>query len=87
MDTATIQAPGALTRRTVWSELVFLTQVSRPGLWTTTALFYLMPLGHRAFLRSGIFWAGLFYVLVPLGLVLYGAALGFSISHFDVLRH
>jgi hypothetical protein len=87
MDTATIQAPGALTRRTVWSELVFLTQVSRPGLWTTTALFYLMPLGHRAFLHSGIFWAGLFYVLVPLGLVLYGAALGFSISHFDVLRH
>src|SRR5258706_959779 len=72
MDTATIQAPGALTRRTIWSELVFLTQVSRPGLWTTTALFYLMPLGHRAFVRSGIFWAGLFYVLVPLGLVLYG---------------
>src|SRR6266478_6880 len=31
-----------------------------------------MPLGHRAFLRSWSFWVGLFYVLVPLGLVLYG---------------
>jgi len=73
METATIQAPvAALTKRTIWSELIFLTQVSRPGLWTTTALFYLMPLGHRAFLRSWSFWAGLFYVLVPLGLVLYG---------------
>src|SRR6266478_5989024 len=73
METATIQAPAAaLTKRTIWSELVFLTQVSRPGLWTTTTLFYLMPLGHRAFLHSWIFWVGLFYVLVPLGLVLYG---------------
>ncbi len=72
MDTATIQGPAALTKRTNWSELVFLTQVSRPGLWTTTALFYLMPLGHRVFFRSGIFWVGLVYVLVPLGLVLYG---------------
>src|SRR6266436_3356313 len=73
MEAATIQAPAAaLTRRTMWSELVFLTQVSRPGLWTTTTLFYFMPLGHRAFLHSWIFWVGLFYVLVPLGLVLYG---------------
>ena len=72
MGTVTIQAPADVTRRTIWSELRFLTQVSRPGLWTTTALFYLMPLGHRAVFRSGIFWVGLFYVLVPLGLVLYG---------------
>src|SRR6266478_750979 len=72
MGTVTIQAPADVTRRTIWSELRFLTQVSRPGLWTTTTLFYLMPLGHRAFLHSWIFWVGLFYVLVPLGLVLYG---------------
>ncbi len=73
METAAIPAPVvALTKRPIWSELVFLTQVSRPGLWTTTALFYLMPLGHRSFIRSWIFWVGLFYVLVPLGLVLYG---------------
>src|SRR5258707_7934330 len=72
MKTATMQAPATEAKRTVWSGLVFLTQVSRPGLWTTTALFYLMPLGHRDFFRSWIFWIGLFYVLAPLGLVLYG---------------
>lgn len=53
-------------------ELVFLLQVSRPGLWSTTALFYLMPLGHADFLHSGVLWLGLFYVLFPLGFLLYG---------------
>jgi lycopene elongase/hydratase (flavuxanthin-forming) len=72
VETVTIQEPVVGAKRTAWSELVFLTQVSRPGLWTTTTLFYLMPLGHRLFFRSWIFWAGLFYVLVPLGLLLYG---------------
>jgi 4-hydroxybenzoate polyprenyltransferase len=72
METVTIQEPAVAAKRTIWSELVFLTQVSRPGLWTTTALFYLMPLAHSAFFRSWIFWVGLFYVLVPLGLLLYG---------------
>jgi lycopene elongase/hydratase (flavuxanthin-forming) len=52
---------------------VFLIQVSRPGLWTTTALFYLMPLGHRNVPHSATFWLGLFFVLFPLGLLLYGA--------------
>jgi 4-hydroxybenzoate polyprenyltransferase len=51
---------------------VFLLQVSRPGLWSTTALFYLMPLGHADFLHSGKLWLGLFFVLFPLGLLLYG---------------
>jgi 4-hydroxybenzoate polyprenyltransferase len=54
------------------SYFVFLVQVSRPGLWTTTALFYLMPLGHREILHSAAFWLGLFFVLFPLGLLLYG---------------
>ena len=31
-----------------------------------------MALGHGNFIRSWTFWVGLFYVLVPLGLVLYG---------------
>lgn len=52
--------------------LVFLLQVSRPGLWTTTALFYLMPLGHGVIFHSARFWLGLFFVLFPLGLLLYG---------------
>jgi lycopene elongase/hydratase (flavuxanthin-forming) len=54
------------------SELVFLLQVSRPGLWSTTALFYLMPLGRADFLHSRVLWLGLFYVLFPLGFLLYG---------------
>ena len=53
-------------------ELVFLLQVSRPGLWSTTALFYLMPLGRADFLHSRVLWLGLFYVLFPLGFLLYG---------------
>jgi 4-hydroxybenzoate polyprenyltransferase len=52
--------------------LVFLLQVSRPGLWTTTALFYLMPLGRGLIFHSARFWLGLFFVLFPLGLLLYG---------------
>ncbi len=72
METATAEASARRIRHTVWSDVVFLTQVSRPGLWSTTALFYLMALGHRDFIHSRTFWVGLFYVLVPLGLVLYG---------------
>jgi 4-hydroxybenzoate polyprenyltransferase len=54
------------------SDFEFLLQVSRPGLWTTTALFYLMPLGHSIAFTSARFWAGLVYVLIPLGFLLYG---------------
>jgi 4-hydroxybenzoate polyprenyltransferase len=53
-------------------DIAFLLQVCRPGLWTTTALFYLMPLGHSINFSSAKFWAGLVYVLIPLGFVLYG---------------
>src|SRR5467141_1372963 len=55
------------------SGLAFLIQVSRPGLWSTAAMFYLMPLGHADLLHSGRLWLGLFFVLFPLGLLLYGA--------------
>jgi 4-hydroxybenzoate polyprenyltransferase len=59
-------------KRAQTSEFVFLLQVSRPGLWSTTALFYLMPLGHADFLHLRTLWLGLFYVLFPLGFLLYG---------------
>lgn len=72
MSETTLAIPKEQTKRGIWSQLAFLTQVSRPGLWSTTALFYLMPLGHREFWRSGAFWLGLVYVLAPLGLMLYG---------------
>jgi 4-hydroxybenzoate polyprenyltransferase len=64
------QAAGA--QCTPISGPLFLLQVSRPGLWATTALFYLMPLGREFHWRSGSFWAGLVYILFPLGLLLYG---------------
>jgi 4-hydroxybenzoate polyprenyltransferase len=60
-------------KRGLLAGLSFLIQVSRPGLWTTTTLFYLMPLGHWNIFRSAAFWIGLFYVIFPLGLLLYGA--------------
>ena len=59
-------------KRELLSGFSFLVQVSRPGLWSTTAMFYLMPLGHWTAFRSPAFWVGLFYVLFPLGLILYG---------------
>jgi 4-hydroxybenzoate polyprenyltransferase len=72
MTDATAAVSSPVKTGTTVSELAFLVQVSRPGLWSTTALFYLMPLGHADLLHSRIFWVGLFYVLFPLGLVLYG---------------
>ncbi len=63
---------SAASNQQFHSSLVFLLQVSRPGLWSTTALFYLMPLGHADILHSGKLWLGLFFVLLPLGILLYG---------------
>src|SRR5215813_2564487 len=54
------------------SNLRFLVQVSRPGLWTTTSLFYLIPLGRSFDWHRMAFWAGLFYIVFPLSLLLYG---------------
>ena len=54
------------------SDLRFLLQVSRPGLWSTTALFYLMPLGRADNLYSPRLWLGLIFVLFPLSFLLYG---------------
>ena len=64
--------PKAISGALKQSDFQFLLQVSRPGLWTTTALFYLMPLGHSLAFTSVRFWTGLLYVLIPLGFILYG---------------
>lgn len=69
---AIVSTAAKKANKTLVSQLAFLLQVSRPGLWSTTALFYLMPLGRVDIFHSRIFWVGLFYVLFPLGLVLYG---------------
>jgi 4-hydroxybenzoate polyprenyltransferase len=72
MPEATLSLPAVETDQRRISTAGFLLQVSRPGLWTTTALFYLMPLGQSGSLHSRTFWIGLFYILFPLGLLLYG---------------
>src|SRR5882672_5325169 len=69
----TAQAPAqSLAKNTFLSTAKFLIQVSRPGLWTTTILFYLMPLGRSFDFRAVSFWLGLFYIVLPLSLLLYG---------------
>ena len=55
-----------------WSGVEFLLKVSRPGLWATSAWFYMLPLGRRHIFHSAAFWLGLLYVTLPLGFVLYG---------------
>src|SRR5262249_31951107 len=64
--------PQSLEKGNFLSTAKFLIQVSRPGLWTTTILFYLMPLGRSFDWRQMAFWTGLFYIVFPLGLLLYG---------------
>src|SRR5713226_1015757 len=72
MAEAAQASPSVARRQPSQSYPVFLLQVSRPGLWTTTALFYLMPLGHADIFHSWKLWLGLLYVVFPLGLLLYG---------------
>src|SRR5258708_27183054 len=72
MAEAAQASPSVASRQQSHSYLIFLLQVSRPGLWSTTALFYLMPLGNADIFHSGKLWLGLFFVLFPLGFLLYG---------------
>lgn len=52
--------------------LALAIQTSRPGFWSTSVWFYLLPLAQRDVLGSPAFWLGLLYVTFPLGHVLYG---------------
>ena len=49
-----------------------LMKVARPGFWTTSLWFYLLPLGQQHVFGSWTFWLGCFYVTFPLGLLIYG---------------
>ena len=59
-------------RASLRSELVFLLQASRPGLWLTAIAFYMLPLAQRNVFHSVAFWLGALYVSLPMGLLLYG---------------
>lgn len=63
---------GAAAGNTAWSEWWFTLKVARPGFWTTSLWFYLLPLGQRHMFGSWTFWLGCFYVTFPLGLLIYG---------------
>ncbi|MCC6797085.1 MAG: UbiA family prenyltransferase [Candidatus Hydrogenedentes bacterium] len=47
-------------------------KVSRPGFWTTSIWFYLMPIGGLDVFGELPFWIGVLYVTFPLGLLIYG---------------
>src|SRR6266571_2536635 len=69
---AAVPKQGGPKQRGSLATTRFLIQVSRPGLWSTTALFYLMPLGHADITHSARLWLGLFFVLFHLEFLLYG---------------
>jgi 4-hydroxybenzoate polyprenyltransferase len=52
--------------------LLFALKVSRPGFWLTAGWFYLFPLGHTDLWATPGFWFGLFFVMFPFGLFIYG---------------
>ncbi|HZJ17967.1 MAG TPA: UbiA family prenyltransferase [Chthoniobacteraceae bacterium] len=62
---------SALPKRCV-REIVWLLKVARPGFWLTSIWFYLLPLGGRVVWNTWTFWLGLFYITLPLGLLIYG---------------
>lgn len=51
---------------------LFLVKAARPGFWTTSLWFYLLPVGGRHVFGSWWFWLGAIYVTLPLGLLIYG---------------
>ena len=57
---------GVCMRFAVWLK------VSRPGFWTTSIWFFLLPVGGREVFGDFSFWIGVIYVTFPLGLLIYG---------------
>ena len=51
---------------------LFLVKAARPGFWTTSLWFYLLPVGGRQVFGTWTFWVGALYVTLPLGLLIYG---------------
>ena len=50
----------------------FLIKTARPGFWSTSVWFYLLPLGGQQVFGDWRFWLGLVYVTLPFGLLIYG---------------
>lgn len=54
------------------SRLRFAIMAARPGFWLTSIWFYLFPCGGQWVFDKPLFWFGLLYVSLPLGLIIYG---------------
>jgi len=52
--------------------LKFIIMAARPGFWLTSIWFFLLPCGGFWVFDKLLFWVGLAYVSLPLGLVIYG---------------
>ncbi len=70
IDAARVEVPAPAA--TLREQCLFLLKVARPGFWTTSLWFYLLPLGQRHVFGSWTFWLGAVYVTFPLGLLIYG---------------
>lgn len=68
-DRARLRCEGL---RAAAAEFLFLAKVARPGFWSTSVWFYVLPLGQRWVFDEPRFWLGLFYITFPLGLLIYG---------------
>jgi len=66
------QAVGRRLKAGYIHEAAWLLKVSRPGFWLTSTWFYLLPVGGRVVWDHWTFWLGLFYITLPLGLLIYG---------------
>ena len=61
----------ALGTRAIWSELIFTLKASRPGFYGTAVWFFLLPYGGEIAPQNGAFWLALFYITLPLGMLIY----------------
>ncbi len=73
----TVDDASATTRmsragRGIGETMLFAVKLSRPGFWLTAAWFYLFPLGYSHLWATPRFWFGLFFVMFPFGLFIYG---------------
>lgn len=54
------------------NRLRFTIMAARPGFWLTSIWFFLLPCGGVWVFDRPLFWAGVLYVSLPLGLIIYG---------------
>ncbi len=64
--------PGVGLGLAAASSVSLLIKTARPGFWSTSVWFYLLPLGGQQVFGDWRFWLGLVYITLPFGLLIYG---------------